>query len=215
MDQLFSFSTLEVLLLVTALSVDAFVASFAYGTNKIKIPFKSVAVISLVCSGILGFSLFLGNLVKPFLPSFLTTAICFIILFVLGVLRFSEASLKTWLDKSESSSQAISFKFLDFNFLLRVYVDSTEADKDHSNVLTPGEAFSLAIALSVDGLAAGFSAGLSDINYLQVIIFSLIINMLVVLFGFFVGNKIAQKSELNLSWLSGVVLIVLAFMKIL
>lgn len=39
---------LEALLLVTALSVDAFVASFAYGANKIRIPLSSVAVINLI-----------------------------------------------------------------------------------------------------------------------------------------------------------------------
>ena len=47
-------SSLDAILLVTALSMDAFVASFAYGTSKIKIPFKSAIVINVVCSSILG-----------------------------------------------------------------------------------------------------------------------------------------------------------------
>jgi len=36
---------LETILLVLALSLDAFVASMAYGTNGIKIPFKSIIII--------------------------------------------------------------------------------------------------------------------------------------------------------------------------
>ena len=49
---------LESILLVISLCMDTFVASFGYGTNKIKIPFTSVTVINLVCSGLLAISLF-------------------------------------------------------------------------------------------------------------------------------------------------------------
>ena len=48
-------SLLEAFLLVAAVSLDAFVASFAYGTNKIKIPVTSLIVISVICSGMLAF----------------------------------------------------------------------------------------------------------------------------------------------------------------
>jgi putative Mn2+ efflux pump MntP len=50
---------LEALLLAFSCSLDAFVASIAYGTNKVKIPFLSVQIINLVCSFILAISLFL------------------------------------------------------------------------------------------------------------------------------------------------------------
>ena len=46
------FSLLETGWLVTALSVDAFVASFSYGANHIRIPLRSVAFVSGICSGI-------------------------------------------------------------------------------------------------------------------------------------------------------------------
>ncbi len=49
---------IESLLLVLAVSLDAFVASIAYGTNKIKIPFASATIINIICSSVLGLSLF-------------------------------------------------------------------------------------------------------------------------------------------------------------
>ncbi len=49
---------IESLLLVLAVSLDAFVASIAYGTNKIKIPFVSATIINIICSSVLGVSLF-------------------------------------------------------------------------------------------------------------------------------------------------------------
>ncbi len=49
---------METILLVLALSLDAFVASIAYGTNKIKIPFKSIIIIDSICAISLVISLY-------------------------------------------------------------------------------------------------------------------------------------------------------------
>lgn len=207
-------SSIDLILLVSALSVDAFVASFAYGASKIKIPFKSAMTINLVCTTILAIALFLGSIISKYIPSVFTTSICFIVLLVLGLAKLFDSTLKAILNKSRTLSRDLSFKFLDFKFFLKVCLDSTEADIDRSYELSPKESFSLAIALSLDGLAAGFSTGLVVTNYVQIILFSLIINMIAVLLGCFIGNKFAQKSDLNLSWLSGATLILLAFLKL-
>lgn len=52
---------LELLILVVALSVDAFAASFVYGADRVKIPVSSVLVIAGISSGILFLSLGLGE----------------------------------------------------------------------------------------------------------------------------------------------------------
>ena len=57
-------SSIDAILLVSALSMDAFVASFAYGTSKIKIPFKSAIIINVVCSTILAIALFAGGIIS-------------------------------------------------------------------------------------------------------------------------------------------------------
>mgnify|MGYP001612947440 CR=1 FL=1 len=59
---------LQSIILVTSLCIDAFVASFGYGTNKIKIPFSSTTIINVVCSTVLAISLFAGSIVRKFLP---------------------------------------------------------------------------------------------------------------------------------------------------
>lgn len=207
-------SSLDAILLVCALSMDAFVASFAYGTSKIKIPFKSAMTINLVCTTILAIALFIGSIISKYIPSVFTTSICFAVLLILGISKLFDSTLKTILNKSVTLSRDVSFKLFDFNFFLRICLDSTEADIDHSYELSTKESLSLAIALSLDGLAAGFSTGLIVTNYFQIILFSLIVNILAVLLGCFIGNKVAQKSELNLSWLSGATLILLAFLKL-
>ena len=161
-------SSFNSILLVGALSIDAFVASFAYATSKIKIPFKSALIINVVSTTILGIALFTGSFVSKFIPSVFTTSICFAMLLMLGLTKLFDSTLKALIGPKGS----------------------------------------------LDGLAAGFGAGLVAANFIQIIIFSLIVNIIAILGGCFVGNKIAEKTELNLSWLSGVTLILLAFLKL-
>lgn len=208
------FSTLETILLVIALSVDAFVASFAYGTNKIRIPFISVAVISTICSTILAISLFLGSILKPIIPIHLISGICFSILFVLGIVKLFDSSIKTLIRKHNNLKKELKFSLFNLSFILNVYADPQKADTDLSRELSPFEASSLAVALSLDGLAVGIGAGLASVNFVEIILVSLVFGMIAVLSGCYIGYKIAERTSLNLSWLSGVLLIILAIIKV-
>ena len=84
---------LEAIILTSALSMDAFVASFAYGSNKIKIPMLSVQIINTICSTMLGISLIIGTLIKQYIPDWLTAIVCFIILFVLKCYKMPKWAL--------------------------------------------------------------------------------------------------------------------------
>ena len=207
-------SSIDAILLVTALSVDAFVASFAYGTSKIKIPLKSVFIINIICSSILGVALFSGSYIRNFLPPVFSTSICFTLLLMLGFSKLFNSTLKALIGPKGSLSRNYEFELSDFRFFLNVCIDNTTADIDNSFELSPKESLSLALALSLDGLAAGFGTGLIATNLCEVIIFSLVANMIAILIGCFVGNKVAEKININLSWLSGATLVLLAFLKL-
>lgn len=207
-------TALESIMLVIALSTDAFVASFAYGSNKIKIPFASVQIINIACSSILAVSLLLGTIFRQYVPGELTKTICFCILFFLGVARLMDSTIKAIIKSHTDLKKQIKFSMFNLNFILLLYADPEKADVDTSKILSPNEAVSLAIALSLDGLAVGFGAALGNINILETVIFSLIFGTVAVIFGCFLGNKVAEKIPLDLSWLSGVLLIVLAFLKL-
>ncbi len=208
------FYILEPLLLIIALSTDAFVASFSYGTNKIKIPFSSVIIINIVCTVMLAISLFFGSILRPYLPEKLIKIICFIILTILGIIKLFDSSIKALIRKHKNIHKKISFSALHLKFILNVYANPEEADKDLSHTLSASEAVSLALALSLDGLAVGFGAALANINCFVAIIFSFILGMLLVMLGCFIGNKLAEKISFDLSWLSGILLIILAILKL-
>ena len=201
-------------MLVTALTMDAFVASFAYGTHKIKIPFLSVVVINLISSGVLSVSLLLGSTIRPYLPKHLTSWFCFGLLLILGLVKLFDSSIKRAIQKNGGQQREIEFSAFDLNFILKIYADPPKADIDQSYTLTPTEAVSLAVAVSLDGLAVGFGAGLAQLNAVVVLLLSFLTGILAVLLGALMGRKVVERCSLDLSWISGILLIILAVMKL-
>lgn len=205
---------LESALLVISLCIDACIASFAYGTDRIKIPFKSTLTLTGISTLFLIISMLLGSVIRLLIPEHITIFICFGILFILGVMRLFEGLLKNFLNRKAISPDHMEFHLFDFKLILTVYANATLADTDHSKVLSPKEAIYLGIALSLDSLVVGFGAALSSINFGEIIFFSIVLNSLAILLGSYLGHKCAEKLNIDLSWLSGAVLIVLALLKL-
>lgn len=205
---------IESLLLVASICLDAFFASISYGTNKIKIPFISSFIISSVGAIILGISLFFGGFIKKFIPGDYAIFLSFTILLIIGIYRLFESLFKTFIQKRKSSDKPLTFKLFDMNFVLQIYADETIADFDKSKVLSPREALYLSIALSFDSLAVGFGSSLGGGGYIQTIILCLVLGIVCITLGYIIGKKVVEKTNLNLSWISGFILIVLAFLKL-
>src|SRR5690606_9454010 len=127
-------------MLVLALSLDAFVASFAYGANKIEIPFTSIIIIDLVCVFFLAISVFFGELVKCFLSDYVTSIFCFLILFFLGVFYLFESIIKTYFKNKITSRSKVKVKLFDIWLIIDIYVDEIKADFDNSKRLNSREA---------------------------------------------------------------------------
>ena len=205
---------LEALLLVSALSLDSFTASFAYGVNKIKIPLLSVIIISVICSAVLAGALYLGAALSNFIPPVVSLSICCALLFLIGLIKLFESFLKSYIKKHKGLDKKIGFKVFSLKLILNIYADPVEADADKSKVLSAPEAAGLAAALSLDSLTAGFGAGLNSDGFLWIIGFSLLAGVLFVYLGCLLGRLISKKINLNLSWLSGVIFILLGLSKI-
>ena len=201
-------------MLAAAMSTDTFVACFAYGTNRIRIPPASAAVVTLVSSGILLLALAAGQAVRAFIPQGVVTAICFVLLFVLGVARLCDSSIKALIRRHQGLHREIRFSIFSLRCILNIYADPEKADRDASRELSVREAAPLAAALSLDGLAAGFGAGMAAINLWMATGMSLALGLAAVLGGSMLGKRLAEHSRLDLSWLSGALLIVLAFCRL-
>lgn len=205
---------LETLLLVLSVSIDSFLASISYGTSKIKIPFSSAFIVDIISSTMLGISLLVGSFLQNYISLSIAKIISFIILFLLGVYRLFEGLLKSYINNNSKELSPFKFKLFDFNFVLQVYADEIKADFDKSKILTPKESMYLAFALSLDSLAVGFGSSLLAINYIQVFIVAIFIGFIVICLGAYIGRKFVESTNLNLSWLSGLMLVILAFLRV-
>lgn len=203
------------LILVLSLCIDTFVTSIVYSSNKIKIPVVSGLIIDTICSLFLAISLFFGYLIKDFIPINIASTISFLLLLILGVYRLFEAFFKNLIKKYYDKGSPLTFKIFEFKFILQIYADEIKADLDESKILSPKEAFFLAVALSLDSLTVGFGCSLGTVNYLATVLLSFLVGALLLVLGGYVGKKISKNYNLNLSWLSGVLLIILAFIRII
>jgi len=204
---------LEALTLAASLSLDAWVAAFAYGHRAIQIPKSAIAVISTVCGLSLAASLFLGSLFRVFLSQEVGTILSGLVLIGLGIVKLLEDGLKSWLRRRGAYGQ-LGFSLFNLHFLLHVYIDPETADADASHRLNTGEAVSLALALSLDGLAVGFGAALGEVNALLAVLAVLAVTALALAVGEAVGRRLARQAKGSLSWLSGMLLVALGIGKL-
>ena len=119
---------METFLIVFTLSIDAFVASIAYGTNRIEMPFKSVVIIDIVCTSLLAISVFLGTLIRNILPQNYTRIISFLILMLLGIYYLLEGVIKAYIKNNFILDKEFKFKLFDIWFVITVYMDEIKAD---------------------------------------------------------------------------------------
>ena len=208
-----SFPILEVLILALAISIDALVASFAYGSQKMKISIGATLIIGLISGGLLGITLFLGERMGGLMPDWLAGLISFSILFGLGTLRIFDSWLKNYIRRRGSGGE-IKFSAFRLTFILQIYADPETADTDGSRTLSPGEALSLGIALSLDGIAAGLGAGLLGAPPLLSAGFAALLTILAIVCGGKLGGKLARVLTRDISWISGGLLILLAVLQI-
>jgi putative Mn2+ efflux pump MntP len=179
---------LEAMLITLACSMDCLVTGFSYGVNKIKIPVPSMLIINIVASLVLGLSLVLGAWISRYIPLNVTLIISSATLVMIGAYKIFFGI------KNHES-----------------------ADKDKNKILSPVEAIVLALALSLDGLGIGLGAGLVFVGMTvvaMVVGFSLVINFAFLALGQKLGNITVKRIKINLSWLAGMLLVLLAVLKI-
>ncbi|WP_297633385.1 sporulation membrane protein YtaF [uncultured Clostridium sp.] len=205
---------MNLIILVISLVLDSFASSIAYGSDNIKIPNFYIIIINFICCLVLSLSIFLGISILDFIPKGLPNKLSFSIFFILGFYKLFEVIIKNFLKKFYARNKPLTFKAFDMKFALNVYLDEKSADFDKSKCISLKESFYLSLALSLDSLAVGIGISFLNINYYVLIFLAFILGIVSFKLGFIIGKKLSKKKELNLSWLSGIILIFIAFSKL-
>lgn len=202
---------LKIIILILALSMDTFLISANFGSNKIKINTKTSFIISLASAFSLFLSIFLSNILSSIIPIHLFNIFSFFLLIIIGSYNIFSYAIKKYLKNMQILNKNINEKKQ--NLLVDIFIDETKADINKSNDIDIKESFLIGILGSIDSLCAGLSFPYTNIFIVFLLTFC--ICSFLILIGFKTGNIFSEASKINLSWLSGVLLIILAFTKIM
>ena len=193
---------IKALLLVTAVCTDCFAASLGIGSAGIRVPFRSAVIISLVGTVSLSLSVAFAGALKLIVPDGLCSLISFLLLLGLGLFNLFQNFWRDILCKRSKKGDPV-----------RMFFDGASADTDGSKSISPKEALVLSAALSADSVVTGISAGLGSISLPLLSAMTFAMGLISVTCGERLGRKIVSTLNINLGWLCGAVLIVLAFSK--
>lgn len=175
------------LILAISSSLDSLGIGITYGLKNTKLSFISQIILFVISIVVTTFSIYLGGLLKNFLPEIISKIIGAGILTILGVSIIIQ-----------SSSKSSSF---DFN---------------NSNVIDPFEAITLGIALSLDSLCIGIGGSIFGLNVSLFPILVALLQLVFLGLGNFLGRKLIKICNIPSSiWsiISGVLLIIIGFLK--
>lgn len=208
---------LVITLLVLAVCIDSFATSITYGLGKIKIPFHCALIINLIGALMLAVSLIFADFISDRFDLRTIKILSGGLLFFIGIVNLFFPFLKSIFAHCKGK-KLINIDCVKKSILLVIFLDETKADLDKSNCLSIKEACFLGLALSVDSIASGFSGGLgiSQGYFIYGVLLCFFLGNIGIKLGSKIGELISFKitNRLDLSFLSGILLIILGFTKL-
>ena len=204
----------NIFILVLALSTDTFVASIAYGANRVGISWIKIIAANVICSGCLGAALLFGNVIDNFVPEVFAKGAGFSCLFFLGVMKLLDYTIKKYINRHVHVHKDLTFSVSGLSIIINIYGNPMAADWDDSKTLSWKETVMFSFAMSIDSLVAGALSGFLMINPGGATLAALLVGIAVMYAGLFLGKRLAALRGWDLSWLSGVLFLFLAFSKL-
>ena len=108
----------------------------------------------------------------------------------------------------------LTFSISGLSIIINIYGNPMAADWDHSKSLSWKETIMFSLAMSLDSLVAGALSGFLMISPGLTALSALVIGIAVMYIGLFLGHKIAALKGWDLTWVSGILFLFLAFGKL-
>ncbi|MGG4042214.1 sporulation membrane protein YtaF [Bacillus smithii] len=210
-------SFFSLLLLAFAVSLDNFSTGLAYGIKQMKLPLKSVVILSC-CSGVaLLLAMMIGRLFGQILSPHLASLIGGIILIGLGAWALFPLFRSHQKDEEELPHEKTIFKLelKSVGLVISILKTPTKADFDRSGTITGLEAVMLGIALSLDAFGAGLGAAMLGYSPVLLSASVAIMSLIFVSAGLKMGSVFSKRQWVQrLTYLPGLLLMLIGFWKI-
>ncbi|MGA9288422.1 MAG: sporulation membrane protein YtaF [Anaerobacillus sp.] len=201
--------------LAFAVSVDGFGVGLTYGLRRMRIPFKSILIISICSAVSMLVAMGLGSFLQLWISDSVAQRIGGFILIALGgwvlyqMIRNNKDEGKT-----VSERMLLHFEIRSLGVVISILRKPTTADFDDSGTITGIEAIMLGAALSLDAFGAGVGASMIGYSPIETSILIACMSSFFLLVGLKFGNAASNVKWMDkLSYLPGCLLIILGFMR--
>ena len=203
------------LLFLTAVSIDSLTAGLTYGTQRVHIKPFSYLILICVPAAFITAANRIGSHILSFLPEAVLPFLSFTLLTILGVSKLSESLIRLLAHKHPSLTRNWGCKIKQINIIFTVYLSPEDANQDDLQILTPKEAFLLSLALSLDSVLVGMAFHTDPLPLAVLFLLAALFNLLLFAAGYGFGHLISSVLRIDLSWLSGLFLLLLALQALL
>lgn len=205
----YSLSTLA--LFLTAVSLDSLTAGFSYGTNDVHIKTPALIPLALVPALFITAAQGIGSFVGSLLPGGVLPCLSFLLLFLIGIAKLFESLIRLLAKRRPSLMGNWGCKIKQLNIVFTVYLSPEEANRTELQVLSVREALLLSLALSLDSILVGMAFCFTSLSPFLLFLSAALCNLLLFSGGLFLGRLLFRLLRFDLSWLSGLCLLLLAF----
>jgi putative sporulation protein YtaF len=207
---------ISLLLLAFAVSLDSFGVGLTYGIRKIRIPIRSIVIITLCSAIMIVTSMQLGLGLVAVLPESVIHMLGPLILICVGCWTLWQILRND--DKEEKSNDDVTvfkFEIRVLGLVVQILKKPTAADVDRSGIISPIEAMFLGLALSLDAFGAGLGAAMVGFSPWITALLIAIMSGLFLAVGLRFGHWAAHLKWIrNVVYLPGCLLIIIGLVKL-
>jgi len=158
----------QIFVLTLSLNIDALFFGVVLGAKGIKILTKSKLIIFFTSMSITIISFFIGRGFGKFLNPQLSLHLGAIFMIIIGIVFI----IRTFIEKNSSPlpETLVNLSLKSLGLTVKIIKEPVLSDINSSGSIEPAEALLVALALSLDGLSASFSLGLSNLANIEQIL---------------------------------------------
>lgn len=198
------------LFFLLAVTLDSLTAGLSYGTRKVRIQPLSYLILICIPALFITAANRIGTLLACLLPSQVLPWISFLLLFLLGISKIIESLIRRLAAKHPSLTRNWGCKIKQINIIFTIYLSPEYANGEDLQILSAKEALLLSLALSLDSILVGMAFTTDAVSWVFLFLLAVLFNLLFFLIGYLAGHVLCHLFHVDLSWLSGLLLLLLA-----
>ena len=202
-------------LFLTAVSIDSLTAGLTYGTQRVHIKLPAYLILVCVPAAFIAAANRVGSYIFLFLPKSLLPILSCVLLTLIGFSKLSESLIRLLARRHPSLTRNWGCKIKQIHIIFTVYLSPEDANQEDLQILSPKEALLLSLALSLDSVLVGMAFTTGAVHPAALFLLAAFFNLLFLSAGYGFGHLISRVLRVDLSWLSGLFLLLLALQAVL